>query len=739
MTVNLDIKGSLAKLLSTEDLVVEHLPVETACFNVQTRVLTLPIWDKTTNAMYDLLVSHEVGHALFTPNVDWTKELKCPQNFLNVTEDVRVEKLIKRKYPGLPKTFYKGYKDLNEIDLFEIKDKDVNELNLADRINLHFKIGNFVDITFKPEEMSIVKMVESAETFEEAMRAAEALYEFCKSEMDKVQDAQPDNTDMNTPSNSSAAGESSQEEGSNDSEETQPLPSKEDSEDGEGEGSNGEGEDSEDKPQDQNGEGGNGPQGSTQPKSEPEVTTQDTINEKLKDLTTTDSWKIPSYIEIPKLYLDNIVIPVQEIHEQIEKGFKQAQERSDNHSDLYNLDKHDVLKYHVENWNTFRKEIQPEVNYIVKEFECKKSAQAYSRSHQSKTGVLDCTKLHTFKYNDDLFKKVTNIPEGKNHGLIFVLDWSGSMNNVLLDTVKQLLSLCMFCSKVNIPYEVYAFTHEYRWNTGKARLYSSNSKKNAKEEDGKLRIDETFSLMTLLSSDCNRKKQQEQMKNIFIIADAIARNNYNSIVPACLGLSGTPLDESLVSLHGIIPQFQKKYGVEKLNVSVLTDGEAAQISYFKKYKKEEYAISDRMGVRRVGPNEYLRNRKTGTTTKFSYERGGMTRLLLEDLQQTFPNVTITGFRIAERGVNYMITSASENKEDVANKFHAEWRKTHSLVFDNFGYEKLFVVGTTQLNQSTEFNVDEGASKAKIKSAFAKSLKAKKVNKKILSEFVNVIA
>ena len=67
MAVQHEIKSQLAKLLATEDLVVEHKQVETASFNVETRVLVLPLWEKASNSVYDMLVGHEVGHALFTP------------------------------------------------------------------------------------------------------------------------------------------------------------------------------------------------------------------------------------------------------------------------------------------------------------------------------------------------------------------------------------------------------------------------------------------------------------------------------------------------------------------------------------------------------------------------------------------------------------------------------------------------------------------------------------------------
>ena len=96
-----EIKGNLARLLATENLIVEHRNTQTAMFDVDRRVLTLPNWDKASDTVFDMLVGHEVGHALFTPNEDWRKVADCPKDFVNVIEDARIEKLMKRKYPGL--------------------------------------------------------------------------------------------------------------------------------------------------------------------------------------------------------------------------------------------------------------------------------------------------------------------------------------------------------------------------------------------------------------------------------------------------------------------------------------------------------------------------------------------------------------------------------------------------------------------------------------------------------------
>jgi predicted metal-dependent peptidase len=60
-------KDLLAKLLSTENITVLRQPVATASFNVETRVLTLPVWKNLSENIENMLIAHEVGHALYTP------------------------------------------------------------------------------------------------------------------------------------------------------------------------------------------------------------------------------------------------------------------------------------------------------------------------------------------------------------------------------------------------------------------------------------------------------------------------------------------------------------------------------------------------------------------------------------------------------------------------------------------------------------------------------------------------
>ena len=185
MTIQYEIKSQLAKLLATEDLVVEHKKVETASFNIVSRVLTLPMWENTTEQVVDMLVSHEVGHALYTPNEEWYKEYKINPSVVNVVEDARIEKLMKRRYDGITKTFFKGYTELHDQDFFDVKKKDITKLTLADRINLFFKIGSHYRISFTDYEQTLVDRVAACETFQDVLEVSKLIYEYCLDEIEK--------------------------------------------------------------------------------------------------------------------------------------------------------------------------------------------------------------------------------------------------------------------------------------------------------------------------------------------------------------------------------------------------------------------------------------------------------------------------------------------------------------------------------------------------------------------------
>ena len=194
-----DSKSQLARLLATENISVEHRKTPTAYFELKSRTLVLPILQEgLTPAIYDLFCGHEVGHALYTPQVEWSEAIKnrvAPKMVINIVEDVRIEKLIKRKYPGLKASFITAYTDLMKRNFFRTyylkldaetgkgtpdlnRPKNLDEYNLLDRINLYFKGGPALNIRFQGPEIALVDAVADTETFDEVLNVSKILTDF---------------------------------------------------------------------------------------------------------------------------------------------------------------------------------------------------------------------------------------------------------------------------------------------------------------------------------------------------------------------------------------------------------------------------------------------------------------------------------------------------------------------------------------------------------------------------------
>ena len=720
MPVNLEVKGSLAKCLATENLIIEHKKVPTAMFDVDRRILTLPTWDKASATVYDLLVGHEVGHALFTDNVDWTIDYpEVPKDFVNVLEDVRVEKLMKKKYAGLSRTFFNGYNELNSDDFFSTKEENLDELSFIDRINLYYKIGAFHNIAFNDDEEQFLTRAGQTETFDDVLKLSREIVEFVKYKRQKVnnlpendmeQSSSPGGEEVETPKPNQGSGSDTQ----NDQEGQ-----------GEGEGEGGgqdEGEGGElSKSMEAPEGGGNGVDPSNQHResNELESKTSKSFDEKSKDLVDRYSQET-NYVELPEMILENMIIPNEFIHSKAKEEYS----RTDVNKDYFALA--------CKEYATYKKSAEKEVSYLVKEFECKKSADQYARASTARTGVLDTQKLHTYKFNEDLFKKVSVVPDGKNHGLIFILDWSGSMNNFILDAYKQLLNLVWFCRKVNIPFEVYAFTLE----CNSYMEVQPNHPLTYKKVAGVIAPEASFRLMNFFTSKTNNRVLEEQLKNIWTAC--YAYQCHRGVVPRHLELSGSPIGESIMALHSLIPDFQAKNKLQKVNVVFLTDGEGYQNSVTK--ERKGHYDDTYIGMTKYNKTS-IRDRKSGRVYRsFDYNSFSQyAKILLETVKDRFPTVNLINFRITPGRDFQNCYRWYGNGYDNYESAKVEYRKNQCISFNNTGFDQFHVIAATSLAQDEDFKVEEGASKAQIKTAFVKMLGKKKTNKKLLGSFVDLIA
>ena len=736
MPVNIEIKGNLAKLLATENLIIEHKKVDTASFDIERRVLTLPQWETDSNVVYDMLVGHEVGHALYTPLRDWRKEEKykdVPKDYINVVEDARIERLMKQKFAGLNRDFYKAYEELFSQDFFEVSNDDVNDLKLIDRINLYFKIGAYLCIDFNDEENQIITEISQAETFEEVLDLSLRLYKLSQSQKQEIDALHQENIQV-------ALKEMKEDEFGQSANPITFEPSDESDDDAqevEGKGN---------KPEDQLDE-------QVDDKEEPEVETsnkagnhgnievsdtQRSFDRNAETFTNKDEYgRETTYVTIPELDLDSVTIEFDTIRDSLKKHFtRKSSDLACEHQFSINAWNNGLDSIEYE-FNKFKQSSRKEVNNLVKEFEMKKSADSYSRSATSRTGMLDMNKLHTYKFNEDIFKKVTVIPEGKNHGLVFLLDWSGSMQHVLEDTLKQLFNLVWFCRKVQIPFEVYAFTND-SWMLD-PRLAEGTSSYTLERDlpmhhsykVNQLEVSQNFRMVNILSSQQRGRDLDEMMKLLYCQTLAMCKHVIH--FDNKFALSGTPLNEAIIATGQIVKEFIKSRGIQKCHTVVLTDGDAFHMDYTRKI--------DETGYRSKG---YIHSggfmiRSGARTYSGGNGHSDFTCSLIKAMKDQLPDCSFLGIRILERDYRHFYMHYARESYIDFDQMKEQNRKEGMVHFKSKSFDKWYGISGTKLHSDDELAVDQGADKRSISTAFKKMNRGKKTNRVMVKQFIDQIA
>ena len=610
-----------------------------------------------------MLVAHEVGHALFTPFREWNFEenyKNVPTDYVNVVEDARIERLMKNKFAGLSRDFYAAYNELHRDDFFCVNDEDINRMKLIDKINLYFKIGAYLCIDFTDEEEQFVTAISKAETFDEVLDLAKRIHEYSKHQRQQKKVQAQNNQNAQEGQQQTSQQPQSSDDGDNDQDDFESL---EEDHNGTQEG-NAEVGDKEVKKPEQSVEDNDN---SDLDKSD----TQQSFNDKSTELIDRVSYET-LYVSVPDLNLDNVIIDFDTIKKYLDEHYQGQRFEHDHYKKMID---NEIVKF-----NDFKKSAAKEVNYLVKEFEMKKSADAYARATTSRTGVLNTAKLHTYKYNEDLFRKVTTIPDGKNHGLVFYLDWSGSMQHIMLDTMKQLFQLVWFCRKVNVPYDVYAFSNEaFRLNMGDNTTEAVDvSRMNVHKEwiENDINVDGCFRMVNILSSTAKNKDNDDMMKNLWLTAISFTKTYY--YCPRHFSLGGTPLNECIIAAKPIMKQFIAKNKLQKCHAIVLTDGEGYSPS-FNCVRKTYLDGGNVKGRRPIYNGAVIRNRKSCRTYSPTNNFSDFTNKLIEYVKDEIPGMNFIGFRILEKGSlrNFFTWYGTDSQYQTVDEVRDEIKKKNS--------------------------------------------------------------
>ena len=689
-------KEYLARLLATENIGVVRSPsYNTASFDLQSRTMHLPIW-RTSEEVYDLLTIHEMAHALYTPPAGWHTAVGDDMNFksyLNIIEDARIEKLIKRRFAGAANTFREGYARLNEDDFFGIKKHsiDVETATLIDRINIYYKMGSHIHVPFTDEEREWLVKIDNVESWEDVEKIARALYAYAKEQAQTNFDEMQMQLKMGKGNGKDADGIETDMEMENDS------PGKNADVDG------------------------------------ISSLTDREYRDRMHNLenNAAQTGKKDRYLTISKIDPKKWIVSAKKNREILEKAFQNVI--------------HDINRQTTKmlNQNT------AVINSMVKEFEAKKRASSYARAQYSKTGRLDMKKLAKYQLAEDIFRRNLIEHKGKNHSMVMIVDWSGSMSNQLVDTVIQTINLAMFCRKVGIPFSVQLFCNSIPdWLNNRTM-----------ETDKSYGVHNRVTMCEMLSSESSASEFKRDVANLYGLAmwqahvnwspDEDVGYDYGRIIGGrdidMYRLNGTPLNAALFITAEYVKQFRARYKSEVTNVIILTDGESGNNNHDFWHSEKSHYFDPTTGI------TYRSDGDRNWETHFMYD-------LIRDRNQG--RVNIVGYYI------------SHPHDAIATA--RQWSRDHTIKMNNgfcvlrktkhFRADRFFIVSSKKISIETSWDFDfdqyiiggeDGAApmpvgKQKVvkdqsvvtkdlKKSFKDHMKSKRDNRIIVAKFIDEIA
>lgn len=664
----------LAKLMAKENIQVTRANVKTASFDVKLRVLTLPVWRETKPEVEDMMIGHEVGHALFTDIETLDTFIQSDsfssllKDYVNVIEDARIEKKIKTEYPGLRKPFNIGYKDLFDRGFFGFR-----FVNLIDRINIYTKVGMQSNVSFTQEELVLVREVDTCQSLEDVIALAKRVLEYSVENQKSSQKS------------SSSYDDSCGDDFGDEEYETETQSHQGDRGAIQGSCNNGDNGDDCD----------NGDDIESDEERALSPITQKVFDKSICSLNETNT--VATYQ--PKLHCnyDDVII-----------GFKQVIRKFKENKFISKFIDGSEFQREKDGYKKFKQESKKIVSYLLKEFEMKKSADRYSRSTVSKSGELSASKLYAYKLSDDIFKRLTVIPDSKNHGMVFLLDWSGSMVNVIDDTIKQLINLVMFCRAANIPHRVYAFTIDIP-----KQILHTQPEKPCFASD-RLSLIEFFS----------EKMTTSEFNTVSLV---LLSKLYHRVEG--FSLSSTPLNHSLLFLYEHLQKIQNEFNVDKNALVILTDGASAELSTTdggRLWCRDTTSIIHDPATRK----EYLFNYYHSQTTT-----------LLTMLKNRY-DIPVIGYYVVSskikdikaflRGIDYDGEHSSVLKSELMHKGFSQL----PLV----GYDNFYVLpGDSLCTDTDELVIDSKMTAKQLSNKFNKHMKSFTTSRVLLSRFVSNIA
>ena len=765
-------KSILARLLSQENIHVVHsTAAQTASFDLKNRTLTCPVWQDMDGSLYDLMMGHETGHALYTPAEGWHDAVTANAHpkfkpTLNVIEDARIEKLQKNKYPGLRRSFYLAYSELMRRDFFGVNSRPeiIEHLNLVDRINLHFKVGSMLGVKFTAEEQKLVNRIENLTDWADAVTISQELFDYVKNnEQDKINnmddlkevlDGLEDFLEENGADDFEEEAQSITMEAEGDSEEVDEdgqydrMESSddynEDSDSDEDESTEPTSEEISEKikeilenKREQQGDGD---------QEEVNSVTDQIFREREKELIEDKNSKI-FHVDLPDPIMKNIILPFAETYSDFSEAMRDSLVsynksvanimRVSGRTDFEATTIESLGKAMLQDFNARNKSY---LSLLIKSFEMYKNASQYARERVSRTGELDTRKLHRFQMTNDIFRKVTTTEKGKSHGMVLYLDMSGSMTSNFESSMEQILLLAAFCKAVNIPFEVYGFCNS--GSRGYQRFFTREKKFNSVYGQT-LQFIETkyFHLKELITSKMNIREYKKAFE-MLLIASKFIGGDYNrgtgwspsikkyasiSFNKSYGGfeMNSTPFMEAAVCSLNMIEEFRAKYHSDIVNVVYVSDGAGDTSAYIER-PYEGY---------QPGTKIIVREKKSNEKVTFRARSNDSMQTCITQLVKKATGVQHIGFYLCNSNRDL---SGCVHKDEYS-RASTRFRNDGFVEMPSMGYDSYYFVNVAFGKKVDGLYIDKDENASKMAKKFAKSQTNKHASRAILAKFAKQVA
>ena len=496
-----------SQILAQENVHLEYSQyARTAYFDLDKRVVTIPMFEYMNDEVTQLLISHEVGHACHsTYTMDEYRQYTSKyKDLFNVVEDAHVENKLKTEFNGLKSIFFNGYKTLYKNNFFEINEKTISKLSLTERLNLFYKIGHIVNVSFNNDESEFAVRMKFVSSKEDVISLCEDILAYLHQNNSSDEEKQKNKFSSKCeegskhPSYGDESNTESKSDVSNEYDESSSTNEKADVEDGE--------EDVKSKNEEKR------------------------INKELTDrISSRFNKKLKEFGE-KQISNSNVISQVS----------LNLSTRCAYNNLLYYPNYYKMVKKHKFLQTRLCKELIRQVKSLAKSadvvFQQKKKAEELKKTRNVRLGKLNLKKLPYYKINENLFSSVKISSDGENHGIVILVDYSGSMISYLRDTLLQACILGEFCRMNDIPFVIIA-----------------------------------FGVMYTKFSNFHKRK---------INRVAVLGNNDNFDIGCILDLSDsesiftnedTPTVDALLAASYFIEQF-KLCGVEKTSLFLITDG-----------------------------------------------------------------------------------------------------------------------------------------------------------------------